>query len=264
MKCWKKGGTQSSVLAPSSASTNWSSCETFYNKASSSSSTEFQTSCNVRTLHRFSIPRSVSSISRCVLRHGMEQIRTVRVTTRVCAQTAFGIRTLSFSREKFCTRSLLFENDWRPVLSINTVIFWLAGAARVSSFERRAAFSPSPACATAAFRRAQPGVSREQARDGRVLQQSRAVQHTGPARAVVAYGTCLRSGSSCDRPRRHLSFLRLTRTRLVLSLSLSLFLARVVSCRRAGPPNTARRDVVRARDSVPRGARRPAEPHRPV
>ena len=158
----------------------------------------------------------------------------------------------------------LFEKDWRPVLSINTAIFWLAGAARVSSFERRAAFSPSPACATAAFRRAQPGVSREQARDGRVLQQSRAVQHTGPARAVVACGTCLRSGSSCDRSRRHLSFLRLTRTRLVLSLSLSLFLARVVSCRRAGPPNTARRDVVRARDSVPRGARRPAEPHRPV
>ena len=89
----------------------------------------------------------------------------------------------------------LIEKDWRPVLSINTVIFWLAGAARVSSFERRAAFSPSPACVTAAFRRAQPGVSREQARDGRVLQQSRAVQHTGPARAVVACGTCLRSGS---------------------------------------------------------------------
>ena len=68
-------------------------------------------------------------------------------------------------------------------------------AFHISSFERRAAISPSPACVTAIFRRAQPGVSREQARDGRVLQQSRAVQHTGPARAVVACGTCLRSGS---------------------------------------------------------------------
>ena len=28
----------------------------------------------------------------------------------------------------------LFEKDWRPVLSINTAIFWLAGAARVSHF----------------------------------------------------------------------------------------------------------------------------------
>ena len=60
---------------------------------------------DVPTTYPFHAP-SVTSISRCVLRHGMEQIRTVRVTTRVCAHTVFGIRTLSFSLEKFCTRSL--------------------------------------------------------------------------------------------------------------------------------------------------------------
>ena len=144
------------------------SCETFYNKASSPSSTEFQTAC---PNHRFSIPRSVSVCHvdlavRASPWHGTDSNRT-RNNSR--------LRTNSVWHPNIELQSgkvlhPLFEKDWQPVLRINTAIFWLAGAARVSSFERRAAFSPSPACATAAFRRAQPGVPREQARDGRVLQ----------------------------------------------------------------------------------------------